>query len=284
MAANSVPSGCTGRGRGVVSKSVEPPGLARGRGRGVGDAPAENPVPGVGSLKINGDGNGYDTDARTALETVTEKPGNMSEVTTVLNKWLDLAEANEDIGEAVARSACELMAHGEYGDKIREITLGRIFQMFKECSDQKIKSTSTLVHRFSFMSYMYLIQRHPDSHKRFDIYIAPLLLFTKEILKHKLTEDVVKILAKQISINGIALNSTAEGRAELEQIFISIRETLLLDSIEAKLRPYLLFLCDIQAANYKPLAENLMKFYSKYLDSCQRYKPSDIDVKLYGTK
>ncbi|XP_008477399.1 uncharacterized protein LOC103514307 [Diaphorina citri] len=131
MAANSVPSGCTGRGRGVVSKSVEPPGLARGRGRGVGDAPAENPVPGVGSLKINGDGNGYDTDARTALETVTEKPGNMSEVTTVLNKWLDLAEANEDIGEAVARSACELMAHGEYGDKIREITLGRIFQMFK---------------------------------------------------------------------------------------------------------------------------------------------------------
>lgn len=94
-------------------------------------APAENPVPGVGSLKINGDGNGYDTDARTALETVTEKPGNMSEVTTVLNKWLDLAEANEDIGEAVARSACELMAHGEYGDKIREITLGRIFQMFK---------------------------------------------------------------------------------------------------------------------------------------------------------
>lgn len=88
----------------------------------------------------------------------------------------------------------------------------------------------------------------------------------------------------QISINGIALNSTAEGRAELEQIFISIRETLLLDSIEAKLRPYLLFLCDIQAANYKPLAENLMKFYSKYLDSCQRYKPSDIDVKLYGTK
>lgn len=95
----------------------------------------DSQVPGIRSLNLNGDTNGYtdriQEDARTALETVISKSKNETEVIAVLNKWLDLACTNEDIGEAVAKSVCELMPHAEYGDKIRETVLGKIFKLFQ---------------------------------------------------------------------------------------------------------------------------------------------------------
>ncbi|KAL1456501.1 hypothetical protein WDU94_001229 [Cyamophila willieti] len=277
-------SGVTGRGRGGLARSVEPPPApGRGRGRGIID---ENDLiaPGLGSLNINGGNlNGYKEDASTALETVTSRPKNEAEVKSVLGKWLDMASTNEDIGEAVSTSVCKLMPHAVYGDLIRETVLGRIFEMFKVCQEQKTKSPSTLATQLSFIGYMYLIQRAPGTHKRLEFYVSPMLVFIKEILKHRLSEDVVKLLTKQIAINGIALHANTDGQKELSNVMLSVRHLLLSEGTQSTIRSYLLFLCDLQAAEYRAVSDTLVKFYSQHiprslLDSC---KPLEIDVKLY---
>lgn len=272
------PSGCTGRGRGLA-RGIN----ARSRGRGICDAPPSE-LPGIGSLNLNGAKNGYKEDARTAFQNVISKPKNGSEVSKVVIKWLDLAETDEGIGEAVAEAVCELMSHDEYGDKIRAEALTRVYTMYEECLNGKVKSPTVLAKRFSFTGFMYLIQRAPETHKRFEIYEKPILLYIKELLAHKLTEDLVNVLTKQVAINGVVLHSTEAGREDLERIFLSIRQLLLADSTDSKLRPYLLFLCDLQAAHYQPLPQALLKLYSNYFTDSQlnSYRPLEIDVKLYG--
>lgn len=52
-------------------------------------------------------------------------------MTQVLEKWLDLAETDQDIGEAVATAVCEMMTHVEYGDVIRANVMTRIYTMFE---------------------------------------------------------------------------------------------------------------------------------------------------------
>uniref|UniRef100_A0A8D9EK88 Uncharacterized protein n=1 Tax=Cacopsylla melanoneura TaxID=428564 RepID=A0A8D9EK88_9HEMI len=278
-------SGVTGRGRGGLGRAVEPPPApGRGRGRGIFDE-KDLTAPGLGSLNItNGNLNGYKEDASTALETVTSRPNNKPEVKSVLTKWLDLALTSEDIGEALSTSVCKLMSHAEYGDIIRETVLGRIFEMFKDCQDQKTKSSTTLANQLSFIGYMYLIQRSPDTHTRLDFYVSPVILFMKEILKHRLSEDVVKLLTKQIAINGIALHANADGRAELTNVMITIRQRLLSEDTPSSVRPYLLFLCDLQAGDYRALSESsLVNFYSQHIPRSllDSFKPLEIDIKLY---
>lgn len=272
---NDVPSGCTGRGRGMPGRS---------RGRGITDGALPDNVPGIRSLNLNGHKNGYKEDVHTALSTVTSCSRNEPEVTQVLEKWLDLAETDQDIGEAVATAVCEMMTHVEYGDVIRANVMTRIYTMFEECRNHKVKSVSTLTTRFSFTGYMYMVQREPLTHKRIGIYDRPMLLYIQEILTHKLTEETVKVLTKQIAINGIALYANPDNKSDLESIFILIRRALL--SCESTLRPYLLFLCDIQGRGYHPLSQAVSKFYAEFFLESQlkSYRPLVIDLKLYGSQ